>query len=124
MHAHYTNTHTCTLHIHTHTTHIHTHMHTHTHAHYTNTHTCMHTAHTHTHTLTFLSNYRRSSWFANIFHYKKNFSQHFFRYRVTTWWNSLPSSSFDDIYVAISLHAFCNSLATSNRNLLHGLYLV
>ena len=40
---------------------------------------------------------RCSSWFANIFCYKKNFCQRFFRYQATTWWNSLPSSLFDDI---------------------------
>ena len=39
-----------------------------------------------------LSHYTRTfSSFARIVRYKVKFSQRFFRYRVTQWWNSLPS---------------------------------
>ena len=38
---------------------------------------------------------RQSPWFVNIPCYKKCFSQRFFRYQATTWWNSLPSIFFN-----------------------------
>ena len=40
---------------------------------------------------------RCSPWFADIFRFKKNFSQHFFWHQATVWWNSLPPNLFDDI---------------------------
>ena len=40
---------------------------------------------------------RQPPWFASIPRCKKRFSQHFFRYQATTWWNSLPSILFQDI---------------------------
>ena len=36
-------------------------------------------------------------WFVDIFRYSKTFSQRFFRHQATTWWNSLPSSLFNDL---------------------------
>ena len=33
----------------------------------------------------------------DIFKFKKNFSQRYFRHQATVWWNSLPSTLFDDI---------------------------
>ena len=38
-------------------------------------------------------------WFADIFRFKKTFSQHFFRHQTTTWWNCLPSHLFHDLTV-------------------------
>ena len=40
---------------------------------------------------------RCSPWFADIFRFKKNFSQHLFWHQATVWWNSLPPNLFDDI---------------------------
>ena len=40
---------------------------------------------------------RCSPWFADIFRFKKNFSQCLFRHQATVWWNSLPPNLFDDI---------------------------
>ena len=43
------------------------------------------------------NNTRCSPWFADIFKFKKNLSQRYFRHQATVWWNSLPSTLFDDI---------------------------
>ena len=42
-------------------------------------------------------NTRCSPWLADIFKFKKNFSQQYFWHQTTVWWNLLPSTLFDDI---------------------------
>ena len=60
---------------------------------------------------------RTSSSFARIVRYNLNFSQRFFRYRVTQWWNSLPSQfanlPFNVFVDAVQSHFdHCDTLGT------------
>ena len=60
---------------------------------------------------------RTSSSFARIVQYKLNFSQRFFHYRVTQWWNSLPSQCailpFNTFINAVrSYFEHCDTLGT------------